>query len=333
MPINKDIIIRLISSFIFIAIASRVLIPVIFSFFKSKMPGQLSQDTDIDVMIRRQKERLRTGSLIPIINNTSSTSITKEAQAIYQEIDWGAVELAREIKQEINKKYSYSVADTKIGAFLVLCKKRNYIQFLSNENISTKQHLKNYLATLLSLSIMIDEMREKKFYILEKISHKLARNPGEFALALQIKILLEASLINEIKEDRIFSDALIINQYSEETINNAFELIAKKEANLWAKDPSLFFEELTLALNYSSLITPILKLKNKKDLTTAYEILGLSKDQSLDEIKRKYKKVALLKHPDKIVAQKLPKTLERKAIDRFNQIQEAYEVIMAHKKE
>mgnify|MGYP003394145322 CR=1 FL=1 len=332
MPINKDIIIRLISSFIFIAITARVLVPVIFSFFKSKISGQHSQDTDIDNMIRRQKERLRAEFPLPI-DNTPSSSVTKEAQAIYQEIDWGAIGLSKEIKQEISNKYSYSIADSKINAFLVLCKKKHYLQFLSNQNVSSNLNLKNYLVTLLLLKIMIEEIREKKFYILEKVSLKLGILPSEFALALQIKILLDASLKNEMKEDRIFSDTLVISQYSEETINSACESIAKKEANLWAKDPSLFFEELTLALNYSSLIMPIPRLKNRKDIDTAYEIFGLSKDQKLDEIKRKYKKIALLKHPDKIVAQKLPKILERKAIDRFNQIQEAYEVIVAHKKE
>jgi DnaJ-class molecular chaperone len=77
---------------------------------------------------------------------------------------------------------------------------------------------------------------------------------------------------------------------------------------------------------------PIPKLKNRKDIDTACEILGISKETSIDEVKKNYKKIALQKHPDKIVAQKLPKVMERKGIDRFNQIQEAYEVILAYKK-
>jgi curved DNA-binding protein CbpA len=74
------------------------------------------------------------------------------------------------------------------------------------------------------------------------------------------------------------------------------------------------------------------KLKNKKDVETAYEILGASPDLSLEEVKKLYKKLALQKHPDKIVSQKLPKVLERRAFERFNKIQEAYEVITSAKK-
>jgi curved DNA-binding protein CbpA len=52
----------------------------------------------------------------------------------------------------------------------------------------------------------------------------------------------------------------------------------------------------------------------------------------LEEVKKLYKKLALQKHPDKIVSQKLPKVLERRAFERFNKIQEAYEVITSAKK-
>jgi DnaJ-domain-containing protein 1 len=109
-------------------------------------------------------------------------------------------------------------------------------------------------------------------------------------------------------------------------------MIARKEANLWAKGPSQLFEELTLALKYASMLSPIPKLKNRKDLDTALEILDLKVTDDISEIKKAYKKIALTYHPDKIVSLKLPKYLEKKAIERFNQIQEAYEVAIAHNK-
>ena len=109
-------------------------------------------------------------------------------------------------------------------------------------------------------------------------------------------------------------------------------MIAKREANLWAKSPSQLFEELALSFNYASILSPMPKIKNRKDLEGACALLGVEVNQSTDEIKKVYKKIALQKHPDKIVSQKLPKVLERKAIECFNQIQEAYEVIIALKK-
>jgi DnaJ-domain-containing protein 1 len=346
MLIHKDIIIRVVFSFIFIAVTFRVLGPIFFNYLKKKLPGQYGQESDIDAMIRRQKERLRAQyglqgdvqSSQMAKENTNhrdespSRPPTKEIEQIYKETKWGGGEFLKEIQHDITKNYSYTLADTKVNAFILLCEKRNYLRFLTPEHRASKTALKNYLVTLLIFFLLIEEIREKKYYILEKIAKKLGVSASELALAFQIKLLMIVSLKKELKEDRIFTEAIVINQYSEETIKEASESIAKREANLWAKSPSQLFEELTLALNYASMLIPIPKLKNKKDLDTACEVLGINLQQNIEDIKMTYKKIALIKHPDKIVSQKLPKVLENKAIERFNQIQEAYEVVIAHKK-
>jgi DnaJ-domain-containing protein 1 len=346
MLIHKDIIIRVVFSFIFIAVTFRVLGPIFFNYLKKKLPGQYGQESDIDAMIRRQKERLRAQyglqgdvqSSQMAKENTNhrdespSRPPTKEIEQIYKETKWGGGEFLKEIQHDITKNYSYTLADTKVNAFILLCEKRNYLRFLTPEHRASKTALKNYLVTLLIFFLLIEEIREKKYYILEKIAKKLGVSASELALAFQIKLLMIVSLKKELKEDRIFTEAIVINQYSEETIKEASESIAKREANLWAKSPSQLFEELTLALNYASMLIPIPKLKNKKDLDTACEVLGINLQQNIEDIKKTYKKIALIKHPDKIVSQKLPKVLENKAIERFNQIQEAYEVVIAHKK-
>lgn len=350
MLIHKDIIARVIFSFVFIGITFWVLGPIFMSYLKKKLPGQYSNETDIDTLIRRQKERLRSqyglsGDISAAgqaskRNNEMEVeelherplSTSSEIKQIYQETQWGGGQFLKELQTEITKTYSYTLADAKVNAFILLCEKRNYLRFLSEEHKKSKAAIKNYLLALLIFLLIIEEAREKSFYILEKIAKKLNRPSAELALALQIKLLMVVAAKKELKEDRIFSEILVLNQYSEETIKEATETIAKREANLWAKNPSQLFEELTLALNYSAMLSPIPKLKNRKDLDTACEILGLAKESTLEEVKKAYKKMALLKHPDKIVSQKLPKVLERKGIERFNQIQEAYEVIVAHKK-
>lgn len=343
MAVNKDIIIRVLFAFSFIAICIRIVGPIFIASLKKKLPGH-NQETDIDSMIRRQKERLRsqyglTGTVQidqwgqkTQAENESITPPTPEIKKIYEETKWGGGAFLKDIQQDIAKNYGYTMADTKVNAFILLCEKRNYMRYLSDDHRASAVAIKNYLVTLLLFFLLVDEVREKNFYILEKISNKLHIPSMEFALALQIKILMTIAQKKELKEERIFADTLVISQYAEDTIKEATEIIAKKEANLWAKSASQLLEELTLALNYANMIVPMPRLKNKKDVETAFEILGLKKDSSTEEVKKLYKKLALLKHPDKIVSQKLPKTLERKAFERFNKIQEAYEVIMENRK-
>ena len=350
MLIHKEIIIRIVFSFIFIAIILSVLGPVFLNYLKKKLPGHYGHENDIDSMIRRQKERLRAQyGLPPEVYQNHKSKIDKEAQAdedkiksevmvskeisqIFKESQWGGGSFLKEIQLEITKNYSYTLADSKINAFIILCEKRNYIHFLNSEHQKSTPAIKNYLVTLLILSLLIEEVRKEEFTILNKISKKFGIKNSELALAFQIKLLMASSLKNNFKEDRIFNSSLVLHQYSEETIKGSIEMIARKEANLWAKGPSQLFEELTLALKYASMLSPIPKLKNRKDLDTALEILGLKVSDDISEIKKAYKKIALIYHPDKIVSLKLPKYLEKKAIERFNQIQEAYEVAIAHNK-
>ena len=349
MLIHKDIIVRVIFSFIFAGITFWVLAPVFFQYLKKKLPGYYSNEIDMDSMIKSQKERLRSQygfsdqSKIPqtqkndeslakktIVNQTSTQ--TNEIKKIFNETQWGGGQFLKDIQSEITKNYSYTLAESKVNAFILLCEKRDYLRFLNEDNRKSNLAIKNYLTTLLIFYLITEETKNKTFYIIDKISKKINTSSSELALALQIKLLMMISSKDKLKDEQIYCDTLVLNQYSDERIKMATELVARSEANLWAKDHSHFFEELTLALNYSSLLTPLPQLNSKNDLNTAFEILGITTKTKLPEIKRFYKKIALQKHPDKIISQKLPPFLEKKGIEKFNQIQKAYEIIIAQYK-
>jgi DnaJ-domain-containing protein 1 len=180
---------------------------------------------------------------------------------------------------------------------------------------------------------MIEEIRTKDFTLIGNVAKKCHLNPNELLLALQLKILYILHQKKEMKEDKLFSDTPVLNQFSEDTIKSVIEALLKKEANLWAKGHSLFFEELSLFLNYAHILSPMPLLQGKKDIDTAHKILGTTPEMDIEEIKKIYKKTALAKHPDKIGSQKLPKILEKKAISQFGKIQESYEIILASKKQ
>ena len=197
----------MIFSFVFFAFTFWVLGPIFLNYLKKKLPGHYSHEIDIDAMIRKQKERLRaqyglqgdvqTAQLIKpsekeIYNNEfHSMPPTKEIQEIFKEIQWGGGDFLKEIQQEITKNYSYTLGDSKVNSFILLCEKRKYLRFLTPEHRTSRVALKNYLVTLLIVFLLIEEMREKKFYIFDKIAKKLKISAHELALAFQIKILSE----------------------------------------------------------------------------------------------------------------------------------------------
>lgn len=350
MSINKDIIIRAVVGFIFFIIFLKVVGPVIFEALKRKIPGMSTPDNDIDSMIRRQKARLRSEYGIPqSVNDThgsnktlinteseieekSTPAPTKEIEALYKESRWGGGEFAKSIQNEIAKNYSYTLAETKVNSFIMLAEKRHYLKYLSTENQQSPTAIKNYLSLVMLTLILIDEIRTKEFNLIERVAKKCHLSTQEFMLAFQLKILYAINTKKELKEEKIFVDSPALGQFSEDTIKEAFISILKKEANLWAKGHSLFFEELSLHISYANILVPLPTLEHKKDLLTAYKILKVDAEMETEEIKKAYKKIAMMKHPDKIGQMKLPKTLENKAKKSFNQIQEAYDLIISHRK-
>jgi hypothetical protein len=347
MPVNKDIIIRFVLGLIFFIVTVRVLGPLLFEFFKRKIPGAYNPENDLDSMIKRQKERLRAqyglygndqmeNSAKEAYNTSTNilknTALSKEVENLYKETRWGGGTFLKSIQGEISKNYSYTLADSKVNAFILLAEKRNYIHFLSAENQKSSEAIKNYLSLTLLVLMMIEEIRTKDLTLIGNVAKKCHLNPSDLLLALQLKFLFIIHQKKELKEDTLFSDTPILNQFSEDTIKSVIETLLKKEANLWAKGHSLFFEELSLFLNYAHILSPMPQLQGKKDVETAHKILGTNPEMDIDEIKKAYKKIALVKHPDKISSQNLPKTLEKKAISQFGKIQESYQIIIANKK-
>jgi hypothetical protein len=341
MLANKELISKVIFTVVFLFITVYVLGPVFFNFIKSKLPGYQQPEHDLDTMIKRQKERLR--SQYGLVGRTeheallgpkqsSSGPQTHTIENLYKESRWGGGDFTKSIQTIITKNYSYTIAESKINAFILLAEKKNWSDDLSSENQNSTDAIKNFLSLIMLLKILIEEIREKDYNVLQKVAGKCKRTPTELALAIQFKLLLTISSKKNLAEEKIFTESPHLHQFSEETMIFALDNLIHKEANLWAKGHSLFLEELALYLDYAHMLQPIIRVANKKDTTGAAKILGVSEKMTIEEIKKVYKKMALAKHPDKIHAQKLPKPIEKQAIKNFTLIQEAYDILSAAKK-
>ncbi len=350
MSLNKEIIIQIVTTFVVIFMFYKIVAPVIFEFFKNKIPGAYNPDNDIDSMIRRQKERLRAqyGLNPPPVTSTqqkvSESSLetnpedglknppTEEVKTLFKESKWGGSPFTKKIQDEITKNYGYTLAESKINAFILLSEKKKYLNYLSIENQKSMDALSNYLSILMLFLISIEEIRNKEINFIEKMAKKCKISPQQMLLALQIKVLLALKNKKEVKEEKIFSPSPILLSFSEDSIEAAVDSLLKKEANFWARGHSIFFEELALHISYADLLVPLPVLKNKSDVETAKLILKVDDDVELEEIKKIYKKNALTFHPDKIGQLKLPTSLEKHALRKFNMIQDAYEILVNERK-
>ncbi len=74
-------------------------------------------------------------------------------------------------------------------------------------------------------------------------------------------------------------------------------------------------------------LSPLPDLKGKNDIKGALSLFGLKEDATADQIKKAYKKISMLKHPDRLASKGIPKAFEEIAHENFTRIQSAYELI------
>ncbi len=82
-------------------------------------------------------------------------------------------------------------------------------------------------------------------------------------------------------------------------------------------------------LNLPADMYDLMRKRLVRDLAPLYAMLGVAEGATDAEVKKAYRKLATEYHPDKIVAQGLPDDFQKFAEDKFKEINEAYEAIMA----
>ena len=132
---------------------------------------------------------------------------------------------------------------------------------------------------------------------------------------------------------------------------DGFQIYARQIANLLEKNSSVLEELLKLliiiALADGKITIPEIKyLKevgnifgfSEKDFeriyssksgvsSDPYQILGVSRDASINEIKQKWKQLAINHHPDRLISQGIPEDLIHKSTSRLKEINNAWDTI------
>lgn len=339
MDFNKDLIVRVLLALAVLMAFIKVVLPVFVRGLKNKMPGSKGHEDDIDFLIKKQKEKIKIKYGINEPNAYQAKDpleeIPIESQIIQEAIkdsSWGGGKLHLEVKNSLIKNYSYSPSDSKINSFFLMAKKRQYFSVLDKKHADDLQTFTRFLTHAMALHIITEEIRAKDLNFTDMMAKKCKLPPMVLAIAIQIKILSSSKFDPPLKDDKKYIPQLNLAQFQEETLNLAIDKIIKKEGILWAHDQSSFIEELNLFISYAQMLKPFPTIKNKNDLESAYFILGVSQDSTLEEIKKSFKRLAQEYHPDKLAQKALPPYLSMICTKKFNIIRQAYDMVSETRK-
>ena len=204
----------------------------------------------------------------------------------------------------------------------------------------------------------IDKIKTKK-----KLPEETALKQIGFTIGVIVLSAKMAKADGKVTEDEIRAFKEKINVPDSEIKNVAklwdqakkttdgFQIYARQIANLLEKNSSVLEELLKLliiiALADGKITIPEIKyLKevgnifgfSKEDFeriyssksgvsSDPYQILGVSRDTSIDEIKQKWKQLAINHHPDRLISQGIPEDLIHKSTSRLKEINNAWDTI------
>jgi DnaJ like chaperone protein len=204
----------------------------------------------------------------------------------------------------------------------------------------------------------IDKIKTKK-----KLPEETALKQIGFTIGVIVLSAKMAKADGKVTEDEIRAFKEKINVPDSEIKNVAklwdqakkttdgFQIYARQIANLLEKNSSVLEELLKLliiiALADGKITIPEIKyLKevgnifgfSEKDFeriyssksgvsSDPYQILGVSRDASIDEIKQKWKQLAINHHPDRLISQGIPEDLIQKSTSRLKEINNAWDTI------
>ena len=177
------------------------------------------------------------------------------------------------------------------------------------------------------------------------LSAKMAKADGKVTKS-EIKAFKEK--IN-VPDNEIKNVARLWDQAKKTT--DGFEVYAKQISNLLEKNSSVLEELLNLLVIIAEADGKITKLekiylKNVSNIfgfsdqdfdricssklnkfTDPYQTLGVLKDTPLEEIKKKWKILAMKHHPDRLISQGIPQDLIEKNTYRLKEINNAWDII------
>ncbi|MFL2819295.1 MAG: TerB family tellurite resistance protein [Candidatus Puniceispirillales bacterium] len=204
----------------------------------------------------------------------------------------------------------------------------------------------------------IDKIKTKK-----KLPEETALKQIGFTIGVIVLSAKMAKADGKVTEDEIRAFKEKINIPDNEIKNVAklwdqakkttdgFQIYARQIANLLEKNSSVLEELLKLliiiALADGKITIPEIKyLKEVGNIfgfseedferiylsksgvsSDPYQILGVSRDASINEIKQKWKQLAINHHPDRLISQGIPEDLIHKSTSRLKEINNAWDTI------
>lgn len=352
LKISPEIIIKFLLIMYGIYFFNKLITPVLFEYFQKRF-NKNKKNKSIDQMIREKELLLKTNFKQKNIdqgkNTTSQTNILsidglitrykelehqdnnharediKKIIELFESLQWGNSPVANSIIKELNFKFGLDISDTYISKII----KQNY-QSNFFQSLPSYTEISDYLSSTILILIILDSTKSqmisksmsKTFLLIEE--EQIIKGAHLYLLKNELGSHFGSTQIKNI----ISSNESPLYKKNEETKAKMIECTLFSLSKNHIISPSLIWEKIFNEALIIRAITPI-KISSQPTREEALQLFQIQNKNSLDQqqIKKIYKKFALLCHPDKLSGQNIPKEFLDNANENFVKIKNAYDIL------
>tara|TARA_Y100000780_G_scaffold229574_1_gene249552 strand:- start:59945 stop:60955 length:1011 start_codon:yes stop_codon:yes gene_type:complete len=251
--------------------------------------------------------------------NDAQSKRSEELKELLQIIDsfqWGESKTLNQIAKNLSTKIGHRLEAAQVTqAFKELMKREILIG--KNNSVLGLKATTSMIETYLYLKVLYSE---------KELQSQKARAWGVSALNLKKALFLYTKKLKSEERSDDLANVLKKQTISLPSTQDTFILSALlKRSGL---SLAVITKELKDIIELFKILEPLPPLKNKKDRETALKILGLPSSCNEAQIKKQYKTLAKLKHPDRLRGKGIPAEFDKIATENFTQIKKAYDILM-----
>jgi hypothetical protein len=339
--------------------------PLLKDYLLEKITGtKRKPETDFDALIKRKEEMLRRGMNAPVeeasagsynkrkfktktheLYYLASTQSSKDGdnQKEYTKVlelldncDWGEGSIINSIGTTVSSKLSKRLESSEITPYILNIIKREVLLNLKSENLPTFVEVKSVCESKVYLENLLREIKNgggaytEKMAKLNRVTERTLILSFSYLIYREIKSQSKKMLENFITAESPLKYINLLKPIELESGINKFILTGdqKKFRNI-----SAIIKLINDQVLLMNALLPISPLKGNNDLSGALNIIMIDGNLTKENVKKAYKKLAAIKHPDKLSSRSLSKELEQVATTNFIIIQSAYDIILKSIKE
>lgn len=338
--------------------------PIIWEFLQENFFGKKNQrKNDLDAMIRSKEAMLRRGEskasgnavtpgagagrrfktkteelyTLEFESLSKSGGDPEKKESAKKMIDligsgqWGEgpgfQDINKLVAGKIGREPELSVLSKHINSFL----NREVALSLDRPELPSFEEVREALVVKILINILVEEAKNGDGPLIKKISTRHGVQTKSIINAVDYLVTSSAKgSVKDLIKKILTGTVPKVTQLSVVDIEKGSHILCMgADGKRFINSPTLMKMIEDQASLFESL-TKLPPLKNKKDLNGALKLLGLGKNPEKEDVKKRYKKLAQLKHPDRMASKGLSPDMEKIASENFAVIQEAYHIILDH---